>query len=168
MIAAFAQVNGVDLRQENHGALQRLAEAGDEEVDDEETFEEDRRGPGMTDLKVDNKYAWLQGYCALYRCRPKMLEAKDREPFSSFPPRRRSDAGVQPRGEVEGVAGSRHRPGATRPSTLADQASQQAPHPDPCATDAGGRNRQHHGEGKTAGRPAFLEALQGAERLGPT
>ena len=26
MIAAFAQVNGVDLRQENHGALQRLAE----------------------------------------------------------------------------------------------------------------------------------------------
>ena len=37
------------------------------------------------DLKVDNKYAWLEPYCALYRCEPKMLEAKkDREPFNSF------------------------------------------------------------------------------------
>ncbi|MDU2871774.1 MAG: alginate biosynthesis protein AlgL, partial [Pseudomonas aeruginosa] len=86
MIAAFAQVNGVDLRQENHGALQRLAERVMKGVDDEETFEEKTgEDQDMTDLKVDNKYAWLEPYCALYRCEPKMLEAKkDREPFNSF------------------------------------------------------------------------------------
>ncbi|MDI9097937.1 alginate biosynthesis protein AlgL [Pseudomonas aeruginosa] len=86
MIAAFAQVNGVDLRQENHGALQRLAERVMKGVDDEETFEEKTgKDQDMTDLKVDNKYAWLEPYCALYRCEPKMLEAKkDREPFNSF------------------------------------------------------------------------------------
>lgn len=98
MIAAFAQVNGVDLRQENHGALQRLAERVMKGVDDEETFEEKTgEDQDMTDLKVDNKYAWLEPY------RPLPLRAEDARgeegprAVQQFPPRRRSDAGVQPR-----------------------------------------------------------------------
>ena len=108
MIAAFAQVNGVDLRQENHGALQRLAERVMKGVDDEETFEEKTgEDQDMTDLKVDNKYAWLEPYCALYRCEPKMLEAKkDREPFNSFRLGGEVTRVFSREGEVEGVAGS--------------------------------------------------------------
>ncbi|MDF5824472.1 hypothetical protein P4237_17520 [Pseudomonas aeruginosa] len=61
----------------------------------------------MTDLKVDNKYAWLEPYCALYRCEPKMLEAKkDREPFNSFRLGGEVTRVFSREGEVEGVAGS--------------------------------------------------------------
>ena len=67
-------------------------------------------------------------------------------------------------GEVEGgEAGA--QAGATRPSTpLADQASHQAPHPDPCATDAGGRNTQ--ATPRENGSSRLSSSAQGAERQG--
>ncbi|MCP1642337.1 poly(beta-D-mannuronate) lyase [Pseudomonas citronellolis] len=86
MIAAFAQVNGVDLRQENNGALQRLAERVMQGVDDQQDF--DRRtgnDQDMTDLKENSKFAWLEPYCALYSCAPKTQDWRRKmEPFNSF------------------------------------------------------------------------------------
>ncbi len=137
-------------------------------VDDEETFEEKTgEDQDMTDLKVDNKYAWLEPYCALYRCEPKMLEAKkDREPFNSFRLGAKC-AGVQPRrGKLRAWREAGAQPGATRPSTpLADQ----APHPDPCATDAGGAQhlRQHHGE-ENGGSSRLSSSAPGRGKAGPT
>ncbi|QOF88223.1 MULTISPECIES: mannuronate-specific alginate lyase [unclassified Pseudomonas] len=86
MIAAFAQVNGVDLRQENNGALQRLAERVMQGVDDQQDF--DRRAGNdqdMSDLKENSKFAWLEPYCALYSCAPKTQDWRRKmEPFNSF------------------------------------------------------------------------------------
>lgn len=86
MIAAFAQVNGVDLRQENNGALQRLAERVMQGVDDQQDF--DRRtgnDQDMSDLKENSKFAWLEPYCALYSCAPKTQDWRRKmEPFNSF------------------------------------------------------------------------------------
>lgn len=86
MIAAFAQVNGVDLRQENHGALQRLAERVMQGMDDQQAF--DRKtgnDQDMADLKENSKFAWLEPYCALYSCTPKTQDWRRKmEPFNSF------------------------------------------------------------------------------------
>ncbi len=86
MIAAFAQVNGVDLRQENNGALQRLANRVMEGVDDQEAFDEKTgNDQDMGDLKENSKFAWLEPYCALYSCAPKTQDWKKKmEPFNSF------------------------------------------------------------------------------------
>ncbi|NBA94862.1 mannuronate-specific alginate lyase [Pseudomonas sp. R5(2019)] len=69
MIAAFAQANGVDLREENQGAMRRLAGRIEEGIKDPGTFE---RKTGykqkMEDLDEDGKFAWLEPYCALYNC----------------------------------------------------------------------------------------------------
>lgn len=86
MIAAFAQVNGVDLRQENNGALQRLANRVMQGVDDQEAFDEKTgNDQDMGDLKENSKFAWLEPYCALYSCAPKTQDWKKKmEPFNSF------------------------------------------------------------------------------------
>nr|WP_231387662.1 mannuronate-specific alginate lyase [Pseudomonas nitroreducens] len=86
MIAAFAQVNGVDLRQENNGALQRLANRVMQGVDDQDAFDEKTgNDQDMGDLKENSKFAWLEPYCALYRCAPKTQDWKKKmEPFNSF------------------------------------------------------------------------------------
>ncbi len=69
MIAAFAQANGVDLRAENQGALQRLAERVLRGVDNPDEFaSKTGEKQDMEDLKKTNKYAWLAPYCALYAC----------------------------------------------------------------------------------------------------
>lgn len=69
MIAAFAQANGVDLRAENHSALQRLAERVMHGVDDPDEFaSKTGEKQDMDDLKKPNKYAWLAPYCVLYTC----------------------------------------------------------------------------------------------------
>ena len=86
MIASFAQVNGVDLRQENQGALKRLADRVLAGVKDPDEFE-DKNGQeqDMTDLKVDSKFAWLEPYCSLYTCTPDVLEKKrEMQPFKTF------------------------------------------------------------------------------------
>ncbi|MCP1646868.1 poly(beta-D-mannuronate) lyase [Pseudomonas nitroreducens] len=86
MIAAFAQVNGVDLRQENNGALQRLANRVMQGVDDQNAFDQKTgNDQDMADLKENSKFAWLEPYCALYSCAPKTQDWKKKmEPFNSF------------------------------------------------------------------------------------
>ena len=86
MIASFAQANGVDLRQENNGALKRLGDrvlAGTNNPDEFKNKNGDKQD--MTDLKVESKWAWLEPYCALYTCNADVLERKhDGQPFKTF------------------------------------------------------------------------------------
>jgi poly(beta-D-mannuronate) lyase len=86
MIASFAQVNGVDLRQENNGALKRLGDRVLAGVKDPEEFEKKNgKEQDMTDLKVDSKFAWLEPFCTLYTCSPDVLEKKhEMQPFKTF------------------------------------------------------------------------------------
>ncbi|RON01994.1 poly(beta-D-mannuronate) lyase [Pseudomonas brassicacearum] len=86
MIASFAQANGVDLRQENNGALKRLADRVLAGVKDPQTFEQKNgKEQDMTDLKVDSKFAWLEPFCTLYTCPADVLERKHAmQPFKSF------------------------------------------------------------------------------------
>lgn len=86
MIASFAQANGVDLRRENNFALQRLGEGVLAGARDPRLFAA-RAGEkqDMKDLKVDNKYSWLEPWCALYHCVGDTLERKHgMQPFNSF------------------------------------------------------------------------------------
>ncbi len=86
MIASFAQVNGVDLRQENNGALKRLGDQVLAGVKDPEIFE-DKNGneQDMKDLKIDSKFAWLEPFCSLYTCPEDVLERKhEMQPFKTF------------------------------------------------------------------------------------
>ncbi|WP_405118832.1 mannuronate-specific alginate lyase [Pseudomonas leptonychotis] len=86
MVAAFAQANGVDLRAENQGALQRLAKRVLNGVDDPDDFatKTDEK-QDMDDLKKPNKYAWLAPYCVLYTCSAE-AQALQQEmgPFRTF------------------------------------------------------------------------------------
>ena len=86
MIASFALVNGVDLRNENNAALKRLGERVLSGVKDPDEFE-DKNGKeqDMTDLKVDAKFAWLEPFCTLYTCAPDVIERKrEMQPFKTF------------------------------------------------------------------------------------
>ena len=86
MVAAFAQANGVDLREENHRALQRLAERVMDGVEDQDDFVE-RTGDkqDMEDLKKRAKFAWLEPYCALYACSDDAQAYKaEMGPFKTF------------------------------------------------------------------------------------
>lgn len=77
MIAAFARANGVDLREENDAALQRLAENVLEGLDDKKRFGKRVNARQETeDLRENSKFVWLEPYCTLYRCQPKTLEWK--------------------------------------------------------------------------------------------
>ncbi|MBN6774731.1 mannuronate-specific alginate lyase [Pseudomonas granadensis] len=86
MIASFAQVNGVDLRQENNSALKRLGDRVLSGVKDPDEFEEKNgKEQDMTDLKEDMKFAWLEPFCTLYTCAPDVIEKKrDMQPFKTF------------------------------------------------------------------------------------
>ncbi|WP_309137377.1 mannuronate-specific alginate lyase [Pseudomonas sp. LS44] len=86
MIAAFAQANGVDLREDHDHALRRLAERVMAGVDDPDEFA-DKSGEDqdMTDLKKDSKFSWLEPYCTLYRCSAETLKWKQSmQPFKTF------------------------------------------------------------------------------------
>jgi poly(beta-D-mannuronate) lyase len=71
MLLAFAQANAVDLRDDNHQALQRLAMRVEQGIEDPQLFE-DKTGfvQELEDIQEDGKFAWLEPYCALYRCAP--------------------------------------------------------------------------------------------------
>jgi poly(beta-D-mannuronate) lyase len=87
MIASFAQVNGVDLRPENNGALKRLGDRVLAGVKDSgsEFSARDGEKQDMTDLKSSMKFAWLEPYCSLYDCSPDVLEQKHKmQPFKNF------------------------------------------------------------------------------------
>lgn len=78
MIAAFAQANGVDLRAENDGALQRLASRVMEGLEEPERFARKVGEKQNTeDLRADSKFAWLEPYCSLYACSAATLHWKD-------------------------------------------------------------------------------------------
>ncbi|HSC85154.1 MAG TPA: alginate lyase family protein, partial [Pseudomonas sp.] len=86
MVAAFAQANGVDLREENHAALKRLAERVLAGVDDQDDFDE-RSGEeqDVSELEKNAKFAWLEPYCSLYACSADASELKqDKGPFKTF------------------------------------------------------------------------------------
>jgi len=85
MIASFALANGVDLRQENDAALQRLAERVLEGREHPEAFAK-RTGAKqeMKDMGEGYKYAWLEPYCELYRCSPELARWKqEMEPLKN-------------------------------------------------------------------------------------
>jgi poly(beta-D-mannuronate) lyase len=86
MIASFAQANGVDLRQENNGALKRLGDRVLDGVKNPASFAgSNGEKQDMTDLKKDPKFAWLEPYCSLYTCSPQVLEDKhEKQPFKTF------------------------------------------------------------------------------------
>jgi poly(beta-D-mannuronate) lyase len=69
MLMAFAQANGIDLREENRNAIQRLAMRVEQGIQDPQLFE-DKTGfaQELEDLQENGKFAWLEPYCALYRC----------------------------------------------------------------------------------------------------
>ena len=86
MIASFAQANGVDLRHENNDALQRLGRNVLDGSRDPSAFKT-RNGEkqDMHDLKVNNKYVWLEPWCSLYSCNAETLQRKrGMQPFDSF------------------------------------------------------------------------------------
>lgn len=86
MVAAFAQANGVDLREDHDEALRRLAERVLEGRDDPDAFE-DRSGKeqDMDELKKPYKYGWLEPYCTLYRCSAEVIRFKqEKQPFKNF------------------------------------------------------------------------------------
>jgi poly(beta-D-mannuronate) lyase len=86
MIAAFAEANGIDLRGENQGALQRLAERVLQGARDPAAFAQ-RSGAkqDMSELRKDYKYAWLAPYCSLYACSEQTRELnRTMGPFNSF------------------------------------------------------------------------------------
>ncbi|WP_268944806.1 mannuronate-specific alginate lyase [Pseudomonas sp. KNUC1026] len=86
MIASFANANGVDLRGENHGALEKLAKRVMDGIKDQGGFvAKNGNEQDMTDLKVNSKFAWLEPYCDLYQCAADVVERKhDMEPFKAF------------------------------------------------------------------------------------
>jgi poly(beta-D-mannuronate) lyase len=86
MIAAFSQANDLDLRQENEGALQRLAQRMQAGLQDPRIFQEKTGYPQtLEDLQSNNRFAWLEPYCALYSC-SKSTEAWRRsiEPLGTY------------------------------------------------------------------------------------
>ncbi|RJG09702.1 mannuronate-specific alginate lyase [Pseudomonas cavernicola] len=69
MIAVFAQANGLDLRTDNNGALQRLAERVEQGLHDPHLFKDKTGYPQeLEDLQENSRFSWLEPYCVLYRC----------------------------------------------------------------------------------------------------
>lgn len=86
MIAVFAQANGVDLRPENNGALQRLGERVLTGATDPQAFKaKNGEEQDLTDIKVESKWSWLEPYCSLYACAADVTERKhEGQPFKTF------------------------------------------------------------------------------------
>ncbi|MBX8508882.1 mannuronate-specific alginate lyase [Pseudomonas cichorii] len=86
MIASFSLANGIDLRNENNGALKRLGDRVLAGVKDPDDFSS-RGGvkQDMSELKKDPKFAWLEPFCSLYSCSPDVIEHKhEMQPFKTF------------------------------------------------------------------------------------
>ncbi|MDT4824352.1 Alginate lyase [compost metagenome] len=86
MIASFAQANGVDLREENDGALRRLGEKVIAGVDDQEAFDRKTgKDQDMSELKKHAKFSWLEPWCSLYSCSAQTVEWKNEMgPYKTF------------------------------------------------------------------------------------
>lgn len=86
MLAAFALANGIDLREENHGAMRRLAVRVEQGLNDPQLFE-DKTGheQELDDLQESGQFAWLEPYCALYACSAKTNRwRRSIEPLKSY------------------------------------------------------------------------------------
>ncbi|RMR50983.1 Alginate lyase [Pseudomonas cichorii] len=86
MIASFSLANGIDLRNENNGALKRLGDLVLAGVKNPDNFSS-RGGvkQDMSELKKDPKFAWLEPFCSLYNCSPDVIEHKhEMQPFKTF------------------------------------------------------------------------------------
>lgn len=71
MVAAFAQANHLDLREDNNGALQRMAQRLEAGLKDPQLFSAKAGYPQtLDDLQDNSRFAWLEPYCALYTCSP--------------------------------------------------------------------------------------------------
>ncbi|NQD96068.1 mannuronate-specific alginate lyase, partial [Pseudomonas sp. CrR25] len=86
MVAAFAQANGVDLREANQGALERLAERVLAGVAEPHAFAAKAGAKqDLAELKKSSKFAWLEPYCTLYACSAQLQARKQRMgPFKTF------------------------------------------------------------------------------------
>lgn len=69
MVSAFAQANGLDLREENDGAMRRLGHTLEVGLHNSKLFQE-KTGYAQqdVDLRQSSRFAWLEPYCALYPC----------------------------------------------------------------------------------------------------
>lgn len=86
MVSAFAKANGLDLRGEENGALQRLARTLEAGLHNPKVFQEKTGYEQQeVDLQQSSRFAWLEPYCALYSC-SKSTEAWRRsiEPLSTY------------------------------------------------------------------------------------
>ncbi len=86
MVSAFANANGLDLRGEDDGALQRLIHKLEAGLHDPKVFQEKTGFEQQeVDLQQSSRFAWLEPYCALYRC-SKGTDAWRRslEPLSTY------------------------------------------------------------------------------------
>jgi poly(beta-D-mannuronate) lyase len=69
MVSAFAQANGLDLREENDGAMRRLARTLEAGLHDPKLFQEKTGYPQeAVGLQQNSRFAWLEPYCVLYPC----------------------------------------------------------------------------------------------------
>ena len=69
MVSAFAQANGLDLREENGGAMRRLARTLEAGLHDPKLFQEKTGYPQQAvGLQQSSRFAWLEPYCVLYPC----------------------------------------------------------------------------------------------------
>lgn len=86
MVAAFAQANGVDLREENQGALQRLAKRVMDGVEDQHAFTAKAgEKQDMGEFEKPAKFAWLEPYCVLYACSADAQDYRaEMGPFKTF------------------------------------------------------------------------------------
>jgi len=86
MLAAFAQANDIDVRNENNGALQRLASRVLEGIEQPERFARKvNNKQNLEDLQAKSKFIWLEPYCTLYPCSAQTLAWKDSlEPLKAY------------------------------------------------------------------------------------
>lgn len=86
MVSAFANANGLDLRGENDGAMQRLVQKVEAGLRDPAIFQEKTgRRQEEIDLRQSSRYAWLEPYCALYRCSDSTQQwRRSIEPLSTY------------------------------------------------------------------------------------
>ncbi|WP_342320642.1 mannuronate-specific alginate lyase [Kosakonia sp. BYX6] len=78
MIALFARANGIDLRTENHDALQRLGKRIIDALDNPSAFAQ-RSGEtqDVAFLQYPTNLAWLEAWCQLYTCDAPLLARID-------------------------------------------------------------------------------------------
>jgi len=86
MIASFALANGIDVRDENHAALQRLGQQILSSASNPTALEQKSAArQDMSELQNPKKWVWLAPWCSLYACSADALRHKhDGQPARDF------------------------------------------------------------------------------------